>query len=184
MHVTVVEALDRLVPMEEPEAGEVLAEVFAGEGIGVRVGAKVTEVAADGDGVIVTLGDGATVSAERLLVATGRKADVAAVGLGAIGVDESARWLSVDGHQRVTDGVWAVGDLVGEGAFTDVATYQSAIAVADILGQPPPGCHRPPADGCTEPATTGSSSWSPTGAATSWSGRPPWDPPMARCWDC
>ncbi len=132
--VTVVEALDRLVPLEEPEAGEILAEVFRSEGIGVRVGARVTAAARSGAGLTVTLDSDETIVGERLLVATGRRADVAAVGLGAVGVDANARWVPVDDHQRVTDGVWAVGDICGKGAFTHVAMYQSAIAVADILG--------------------------------------------------
>jgi pyruvate/2-oxoglutarate dehydrogenase complex dihydrolipoamide dehydrogenase (E3) component len=133
--VTIVEALDRLVPMEEPEAGELLAEVFAGEGIDVRAGSKVTAVAAAGTGVRVELADGSAIEADRLLVATGRRADLAAVGLGATGIDDTQRWVPVDERQRVTDGVWAVGDITGKGAFTHVAMYQSAIAVADILGQ-------------------------------------------------
>lgn len=133
--VTVVEALDRLVPLEEPEAGEVLAGVFTEEGIGVRTGARATSVAAAGDGVHVELEDGETLDAERLLVATGRRADLSAVGVAAVGIDEDQRWVPVDDHQRVTDGVWAVGDITGKGAFTHIALYQSAIAVADILGE-------------------------------------------------
>jgi pyruvate/2-oxoglutarate dehydrogenase complex dihydrolipoamide dehydrogenase (E3) component len=43
--------------------------------------------------------------------------------------------VPVDDHLRVTDGVWAVGDITGKGAFTHVAVYQSPILVADILGQ-------------------------------------------------
>lgn len=132
--VTLIEAADRLVPMEEPEAGELLAEVLAEEGIDVRVGVTVTGVSASGGGVRVALGDEKTVEAARLLVATGRRADLAAVGLGAAGVDESQRWVPVDEHQRVVDGIWAVGDITGKGAFTHVAMYQSAIAAADILG--------------------------------------------------
>ncbi|MFP4512165.1 MAG: dihydrolipoyl dehydrogenase family protein [Acidimicrobiales bacterium] len=135
VEVTVVEALDRLVPLEEPEAGEVLAAVFTDEGIGVRTGARATSVAAAGDGVRVELEGGETLEAERLLVATGRRADLSAVGVGAVGIDEDQRWVPVDDHQRVADGVWAVGDITGKGAFTHIALYQSAIAVADILGE-------------------------------------------------
>jgi len=132
--VAVVEAMDRLAPMEEPESGELLAEVFRAEGIEVRTGAKATGVTAEDDGVRLTLDDGQTLVAERLLVATGRKADLAAVGLGAVGVDEGARWVPVDDHQRVTDGVWAIGDICGQGAFTHVAMYHAEIVVADIQG--------------------------------------------------
>ncbi|MDZ7675333.1 MAG: NAD(P)/FAD-dependent oxidoreductase [Acidimicrobiales bacterium] len=132
--ITVVEAMDRLVPMEEPEAGALLAEVFTAEGIDVRTGARVTGVSSSRDGVRIELGDGNTLDAARLLVATGRRADLAAVGLGAAGIDDMQRWVPVDGRQRVTDGIWAVGDITGKGAFTHVAMYQSAIAAADILG--------------------------------------------------
>jgi pyruvate/2-oxoglutarate dehydrogenase complex dihydrolipoamide dehydrogenase (E3) component len=141
--VTIIEALDRLVPAEEPEAGALLAEVFCDEGIDVRAGTSVTGVSAAGDGVRIELGDGDTIEAARLLVATGRRADLATVGLGAAGIDDTQRWVPVDEHQRVADGIWAVGDITGKGAFTHVAMYQSAIAVADILGQEhPPAQYR------------------------------------------
>ena len=134
--VTVVEMMDRLVPGEEPEAGRLLADVFDAEGVAVRTSARVTEVHRDGARLAVGLDDGTRLAAAQLLVATGRRADLAAVGLGAVGVDETRRWVPVDEHLRVTDGVWAVGDITGKGAFTHVAMYQSPIAVADILGQP------------------------------------------------
>ncbi|CAN5260303.1 NAD(P)/FAD-dependent oxidoreductase [soil metagenome] len=141
--VTIIEALDRLVPAEEPEAGALLAEVFCDEGIDVRAGISVTGVSAAGDGVRIELGDGDTIEAARLLVATGRRADLATVGLGAAGIDDTQRWVPVDEHQRVADGICAVGDITGKGAFTHVAMYQSAIAVADILGQEhPPAQYR------------------------------------------
>jgi pyruvate/2-oxoglutarate dehydrogenase complex dihydrolipoamide dehydrogenase (E3) component len=135
--VTVVEALDRLVAIEEPNVSGVLADVFEREGIGVRTGAEVTAVRRDGAGVAVDLADGDTVSASQLLVATGRRADLGAVGLGAVGVDESQRSVPVDDHLRVVgaDGVWALGDITGKGAFTHMALYQAPIVVADVLGQ-------------------------------------------------
>lgn len=139
--VTVVEAMDRLVPGEEPESGHLLAEVFADEGITVHTGVAVSEVRGDGASVAVDLADGRSVTADQLLVATGRRTDLAAVGLGAVGVDEAQRSVPVDDHLRVTDGVWAVGDITGKGAFTHVAVYQAPIAAADILGE-----DHPPAD--------------------------------------
>jgi pyruvate/2-oxoglutarate dehydrogenase complex dihydrolipoamide dehydrogenase (E3) component len=133
--VTVVEAQGRLLPQEEPEAGDLLAEVLAGEGIDVRVGVSATSVGHHGESFALTLDDGTLVSGERLLVATGRRADVAGIGADAIGVDPTARFLPVDEHLRVVDGVWAVGDITGQGLFTHVGTYQADIAVADILGR-------------------------------------------------
>jgi pyruvate/2-oxoglutarate dehydrogenase complex dihydrolipoamide dehydrogenase (E3) component len=136
VEVTVVEALARLVPGDEPQAGELLAEAFDRDGIAVHTAAQVTEVRRDGARTAIEPADGATLAAAQILVATGRRADLAAVGLGAVGVDESQPWVPVDDHLRVVDGVWAVGDITGKGAFTHVAMYQSPIVVADILGQP------------------------------------------------
>ena len=89
--VTVVETLDRLVPGDEPEVGPILAEVLAGEGVDMGVGVKVSEVHREGARVAVALEDGTTAAAAQLLVATGRRADLATIGVGAISVDESQR---------------------------------------------------------------------------------------------
>ena len=136
--VTVVEALPRLLPMEEPEAGELLAAVFAQEGISVRTGARAGRVGHDGRAFTVDLANGETLTAQRLLVATGRRTGVAALGVGAYGLDETAKSISVDDRMRAAGGLWAIGDVTGKGAFTHVAMYQAAIAVADILGQDGP----------------------------------------------
>jgi pyruvate/2-oxoglutarate dehydrogenase complex dihydrolipoamide dehydrogenase (E3) component len=138
--VTVIEALDRLLPPEEPEAGALLAEVFAREGIGVRTGAKAVRVTHDGGAgdrarFTVTLADGAELGGSALLVATGRRADLAAVGTGSVGIDENQRAVPVDDHMRAAPGVWALGDVVGKGAFTHMSMYHAEIVVADILGR-------------------------------------------------
>jgi pyruvate/2-oxoglutarate dehydrogenase complex dihydrolipoamide dehydrogenase (E3) component len=132
--VTVVEGAPRLVSFEEPEASAVVAEVFDREGIGVHVGVSAVGVRHDGTGFTVDLADGESLSAERLLVATGRHVDLAAVGLDVVGVDVTARAVPVDGRMRVAPGVWAIGDMTGKGAFTHVSMYQAEIALADILG--------------------------------------------------
>ena len=134
--VTVVEAAERLLPIEEPGAGDLLAEVFRNEGIDVITGTEATEVSYD-ERFRVVLADGRELGAERLLVATGRRVDLAGIGAEVLDIDvATARALPVDEHLRVTDGVWAVGDVTGRGAFTHVAMYQSKIATADILGEP------------------------------------------------
>ncbi len=135
VEVTLVEAAPRLLALEEPEAGDVLTEVLRQEGVDVRTGVGAQQVRAEGDGVAVTLSDGATVRAERLLVATGRRADPAAAGLTAVGVAADARVAPVDERCRVAPGVWAVGDVTGKGAFTHVAMYQAGIVIRDILGE-------------------------------------------------
>ncbi len=133
--VTVVEALGRLLPPEEPESGALLEQVFGREGIGVRTGVAAASIAHDGGEFTVTLADGGRLTAARLLVATGRRADLAAVGAGTVGIDEKARAIPVDDRLRAAPGVWALGDIVGKGAFTHMSMYHADIIIADILGQ-------------------------------------------------
>ena len=132
--VTVVEVAPRLLPGDEPEAGALLAEVFEREGITVRAGATVKRVTHDGAGFGLHL-DGETVSAGQLLVAAGRRTDLSALGVGAVGIDDSGRTIEVDERMRAADGVWAIGDVTGKGAFTHTSMYQGRIAAADILGE-------------------------------------------------
>src|ERR1022692_3829943 len=133
--VTVVEALGQLVPFEEPEAAELLARVFESEGIVVRTGVSAARISHDGESFEMTLANGGTLSASRLLVATGRRIDLAGIGAGAVGIDEQARVVPVDDRMRAAPGVWAIGDIVGHGAFTHMSMYHAGIVIADILGQ-------------------------------------------------
>ncbi len=137
VQVSVVEAMGRLVPSEEPEASDLLAKVFAAEGIKVRSDIRATSVAQSSGGAIaVTLADGSSVVGERVLVATGRRADLSDLGLETVGLDPEADHLAVDDHVRAGPGLWAIGDVTGVGAFTHIAMYQARIATADILGRP------------------------------------------------
>ncbi|WP_308201330.1 dihydrolipoyl dehydrogenase family protein [Carbonactinospora thermoautotrophica] len=136
--VTVVEVADRLLPMEEPEASEVVTRVLAEEGLTTRIGARVERVDHDDAGFAVDLGH-ELVRAQRLLVATGRRADLHRLGVETVGLDPNARFIHTDEHLRAAPGVWAIGDITGKGEFTHVATYQAPIAARDILGRPGPG---------------------------------------------
>ncbi len=136
--VTIVESADRLVALEEPEASELVEGVFADEGIGVLTGAKIRRVDHADGRFTVEFEDGGPVSAEQILVATGRRPDLAALGIASIGLDESARAIDVDGRLRAAPGVWAIGDVTGKGAFTHMSMYQAGIATQDILEQDPP----------------------------------------------
>jgi pyruvate/2-oxoglutarate dehydrogenase complex dihydrolipoamide dehydrogenase (E3) component len=137
--VTVLEATGRLLPPEEPEAGELIADVFRREGIDVRTGVKAEQVSHQpGPGAAarftLTLGDGGEIRGNALLVAKGRRADLAAAGTGSVGIDESQHAVPVDGRMRAAPGVWAIGDVVGKGKFTHMSMYHADIAVRDILG--------------------------------------------------
>ena len=136
--VTVIESADRLLEREEPEASTVVLEALRRDGVSVRVSTSARRVSHDGSAFAVALGDGTVVVAERLLVATGRHCDLARIGVDTVGLDPSAAFVEVDDRLRAGEGLWAVGDVTGRGAFTHVAMYQADIAVRAILGQDGP----------------------------------------------
>lgn len=143
VRVTIVEAAPRLLAPEEPESSELIADVLRREGIEVHVGANVEAACADNGSAVLTLArdDGTTreLTADRLLVATGRRANLAAAGVASVGLDDKARGIPVDDRLRVpaVERLWGVGDVTGVGPFTHIAVYQGRIAAADILGQDP-----------------------------------------------
>jgi pyruvate/2-oxoglutarate dehydrogenase complex dihydrolipoamide dehydrogenase (E3) component len=133
--VTVVEAQPRLLAGDEPESSELLADVFAAAGIEIRAGKSAVRVDYESGRFGVRLDGGEVLTADQLLVATGRRTDLAALGIGAAGLDERATTIEVDERMRAADGVWAIGDVTGKGAFTHMSMYQARIAAADILGE-------------------------------------------------
>ncbi|MGH8969301.1 MAG: dihydrolipoyl dehydrogenase family protein [Actinomycetes bacterium] len=133
--VTVVESMDRILAAEEPESSEIVAKALAADGVDVRTGAKAVRVSHDGDGTAVGLEDGTTVRGGNLLVSVGRRANLGDLGLDTVGLDPASKAIEVDERMRAGDGLWAVGDVTGKGAFTHVAMYQAGIAIADILGE-------------------------------------------------
>jgi pyruvate/2-oxoglutarate dehydrogenase complex dihydrolipoamide dehydrogenase (E3) component len=135
--VTVVEAQDRLVSMDEPEASSVLEEAFAAEGIQVLTGARVDSVSHQ-DGTFTLKLEGQEVTAEKLLVGAGRRSNLVDIGLDAVGLDPEAKFLETDERMRAGEKLWAVGDITGKGAFTHVSMYQAAVAIRDILGEDGP----------------------------------------------
>jgi pyruvate/2-oxoglutarate dehydrogenase complex dihydrolipoamide dehydrogenase (E3) component len=132
--VTVVEALPRLVSFEEPEASDLIERIFMREGIKVCTSAPAERIGHNDACFRVHLGM-SVLTAEQLLVATGRRTDLAGLGVAAVGLDDSARVIATDGWMRAAEGVWAIGDVTGKGAFTHMSMYQADIAVRDILGQ-------------------------------------------------
>lgn len=134
--VTVLEALDRLAPTEEPEAGEVIEGVFADEGITVVGGASVSSVRRDevtGVVVVTALVDGIAreYRATHLLVATGRRAVTDGLGLDQVGVKVGDRGQVVvdDGLGTTNPRIWAAGDVTGHPQFVYVAGAHGSLAV-------------------------------------------------------
>ena len=89
----------------------------------------------------ITLGSGGadqTLEFEKVLVAAGRRPNLSDLGLETVGLDPGAKNIDVDDRMVAGDGLWAIGDVVGHGAWTHLSMYHSAVAVASILGQDGP----------------------------------------------
>jgi pyruvate/2-oxoglutarate dehydrogenase complex dihydrolipoamide dehydrogenase (E3) component len=126
----------RLLGREGRGAGDAIAQQLESEGIDLHIGAHAKHVSASGDGVTVTLDDGATISGQKILCATGRSPRVKNLGLETIGLDPGARQIEVDDQLRTkADNVWAIGDATGIALFTHVGKYQARIAARVMLGK-------------------------------------------------
>lgn len=135
--VTLVQSAERLLPGEEPTIGETLADIFAARGIEVLTGLEIARLGATPEGLIATLSDGSTRTASRLLIAAGRVARTADIGLDVLGIEPGEEGLPVDPCCRVQgqEHVWAAGDVTGIFPFTHTANYQGQIVADNLLGR-------------------------------------------------
>lgn len=133
--VEIVEAAPGLLPGEDPEAGGLIADTLAREGVGLHLGTAVTRVESQGrSGGALFVGQ-RQIAYERLLVALGRQPAGEDIGLANVGVELDARgFVKVDSRLRTTgDRIWAAGDAVGRMYFTHVAGHQGLTAMANAL---------------------------------------------------
>jgi pyruvate/2-oxoglutarate dehydrogenase complex dihydrolipoamide dehydrogenase (E3) component len=135
--VTIVQRGDRLMPRVDREAAELLQTAFEEEGISVVLGAEVQRVRSPGSdhSVQLELAEGGELTAERLLVATGRNPNAEGLGLEQLGVEISRRGIVVDEGLRAAEGVWAIGDCTGVALFTHVGKYQARVAAQNVAGR-------------------------------------------------
>ncbi|NUP46364.1 MAG: mercury(II) reductase [Catenulispora sp.] len=136
--VTVVEALDRLAPFEEPEISAVIEQVFTGEGITVRTATTLTGVDRDERGYTLTAaraGELVELRAEQLLIATGRRPVTTGLCLDKAGVKTGRRGeIVVDEHLRTTNPrIWAAGDVTGHPQFVYVAAAHGTLVADNAL---------------------------------------------------
>jgi pyruvate/2-oxoglutarate dehydrogenase complex dihydrolipoamide dehydrogenase (E3) component len=138
--VTVIEAGPAFLGLEEPEAGAALRPHLEADGVTLLIGdacvgvERASVAALGGSAVVVRLKSGASVSAERLLVATGRRANAEA--WQAAGLARTERgWLKVDPTTlEAQPGVFGAGDITGLGGFTRLAHYHGQVIARRLRG--------------------------------------------------
>jgi dihydrolipoamide dehydrogenase len=135
--VTVLEALDRVLPVEDAEASTLVARLFGRRGITIKTGVKVSAVKAGGPGALVETGEG-RIEAEQVLMAVGRGARTAGVGLEAGGVQLERGFVKVSPTMETSvKGIYAVGDMAGAPLLAHKAMAEGVVAAEAIAGRNP-----------------------------------------------
>jgi len=149
--VTVIEMLDQLLPGEDQRIGRTLQQAFKKAGIATHVKTAVEAAEAGDAGVTLRLAGGAEVTAERVLVAVGRRPLSAGLGYAEAGVEIGAGGFVVtDESCRTTlDGVFAAGDVAGPPLLAHWAYHQGAIAAENAVTGSNLHCDRTLVPSCT-----------------------------------
>jgi pyruvate/2-oxoglutarate dehydrogenase complex dihydrolipoamide dehydrogenase (E3) component len=147
--VTLIERGDRLIPREEPFAGDHVEQSLREKGVDVLLGTSATAVRAECGEVTTELDSGGPVRSEQLLVAIGRRLNTTDIGVETIG-REPGKPIEVDDSMRAEDWLYAIGDVNGRALLTHMGKYQARIA-ADVILEEESACLPSTADGSRSP---------------------------------
>jgi dihydrolipoamide dehydrogenase len=140
--VTVVEMLDRLLPLEDEEISRQLERAFKQQGIAYKTDAKVAGISISNGKASVGLsanGHDEELSADKVLMGIGMAASTDGLGLEALGVELERDFVRIDERMQTSvPGVYAIGDVTGKLPLAHVASAQGVAAVERIAGKEPP----------------------------------------------
>ncbi|HTK35458.1 MAG TPA: dihydrolipoyl dehydrogenase [Caulobacteraceae bacterium] len=150
--VTVIEALDRILPVEDADVSAAAQKAFEKRGLKFRVAAKVTKLVKDKAGVSIDLeagGKAETLKAEVAIVAVGIEGNVENMGLEALGLKIDRGHVVTDDHGGTNvPGLYAIGDVAGPPWLAHKASHEGIHCVEHIAGRAGPVVHSP-IPGCT-----------------------------------
>jgi dihydrolipoamide dehydrogenase len=150
VRVTVLEALPRLLPQEDPEISRELTRQFERRGITVKAGSLIQKSERAGEGWRLHLESGEMVEAEMVLTATGVQANVEDLGLEEVGVEVERGVIRVDPHMRTNvPGIFAIGDVTGPPLLAHSASAEGVIAVETAAGREVPPLDKELVPRCT-----------------------------------
>ena len=137
VEVTILEALDRVVPIEDAEVSAQLARNLSRRGIQIKTGVKVSAVKAGSGGVVVET-DGGKLEAEQVLMAVGRTARVKGIGLEGLGVAMERGFVKASPTMETSvKGIYAIGDMAGPPLLAHKAMAEGVVAAEAIAGKNP-----------------------------------------------
>ena len=139
--VTVLEALPRVLPIEDEEVSTQIARLFSRRDIAIRTGVKVKSVTPGSEGVSVEVeaeGKIETLKADQVLMAVGRAARTRGLGLEALGVATERGFVTVSATMETSvKGVYSIGDMAGHQLLAHKAMAEGVVAAEAIAGQSP-----------------------------------------------
>ncbi|WP_306119917.1 MULTISPECIES: dihydrolipoyl dehydrogenase [unclassified Roseitalea] len=139
--VTVVELMDRIMPVEDEETSKLARKQLEKHGLKIMTGAKVTKVDKKADSVVAHVetkdGKSTAIEADRLISAVGVQGNIEGIGLDAVGVRTERGTIVTDGYGRTNvEGVYAIGDVAGPPMLAHKAEHEGVICVEKIAGVP------------------------------------------------
>ncbi|MFO7727279.1 MAG: NAD(P)/FAD-dependent oxidoreductase [Desulfonatronovibrio sp.] len=147
--ITLIEALDRIAPMEDEQVSRELAGHLQRERWDIRTSTRVVKHSLEKSRLRIHLDNQEEIEADKCLLALGRKPNSAELGLEAAGISVSGPgWISTDQNLLASQNIYAVGDVNGRSMYAHAATDQAEFAVNHILGRTTAPYHESPMPGC------------------------------------
>ncbi|WP_022851056.1 dihydrolipoyl dehydrogenase family protein [Limisalsivibrio acetivorans] len=135
-NVRIVEMADQLLPGEDKEAADILADVFKGRRVRIHTETKITSSRINDGRVTLETDRGTHYSADKVLVAAGRRPDLDALNLEAAGIDSEKGFISVnEKFQTSKPHIYAAGDVIGRNMLAHAAEYEAMVLAKGILGK-------------------------------------------------
>jgi len=134
--VTVVEMLDSLLPGMEAELGQALEQRFVKRGIKIHTAVKVESISQTAQGISARISGMPDLDIDRVLVATGRRANTESLGLDSVGISTDRGFIRVNERmQSSVPGYYCIGDANGQCLLAHAASAQAVTAIKDALSQ-------------------------------------------------
>jgi len=152
--ITIIEMLDTVLPIEDPEISKVVARVYKKHKMKLLTKHSVSSVVPGPDGVTVTVTDKKgvekTITGQKALMAIGVRGNIENLGLEEIGINCERSFITVDkSYKTSVDGVFAIGDVIGPPLLAHVASHEAILCVERIAGREPDPMNYDAIPGCT-----------------------------------
>ncbi len=147
--VTLIEALQNILPVEDEEISQELERIFKKRKIDVRTNTFVKKIIQNEADVTIHLQNGETITSEKTLISVGVQGNVENIGLEEVGIEIENSWIKTDGYMKTSiENIYAIGDIAGPPWLAHIASAEGITAIEHLAGLNPskmiydntPGC--------------------------------------------